>query len=815
MQEASSPPSSAGSESSNLSGWPRLPLEILELIMDMLDDDTPTLASILQVDRQGFFAAVPRLYRDPFFRIREIYRRKCHSIRIDAHRTETDQRLRPKTPSDGLGTMAMRKEQETALKVWNAYRTKAFFEQDDAAINLSWREEAQERERRLLMTLMSTLLQDLCVRFPVIAGSFLPPPSPLSAPASASSSSSGTIQGSSCTLDFGPHFREITWTSQHYLRHWTVIDLEKLSTRGRHLPYTFYESFANGDSKDQDGLFNFLFQDRENWMIGVPEYLQRALLNQPGADRIVTLRIPIRRVRSFQDRLDRAPRGWTRTRSIKMWGSSRTSSMRREEERRARDRLKVAKKEEEETRGRSLDVVAISSLLTKASLSPEERKCGRAAGESGHTVDVSSRPYCFTLNKLTNLRRIEICNLSQNYCDWETLRRALFTLEFGGDSGVDLEDLGKMKPTPALQKKRRRPGKIRELCLTTQSTMGPEIDRVLECFGGLEVLEIITPSYQYYPWVTTWDPSLCRELKVLRVGEIGQLTESKVSLEDLGRFWKLEELRLRIDSGQVFQWVVDAKKEARRVSVTGASRSRARGGVVGDGEDALLVNCLPHLKRLGALNRQDLSVDVLTTITEALGDQLEELVICFSGQEGPLQFKHPLTNLTRLAIRFTNLMRFEFESLPQQCPLLEWIIIQHTRFSGSHPDHDVNGDESNPTAMSTERRPYYDILNRKIVDVLGQFTRLRTVYIEGHSTMRGEHLRILVDQCSSLRRIGIHMMPAVTTEELAAIDTELRCRPEKFPLLQRGVYRLPSRMSNYLDRNFHWQVLQWGYDLDE
>lgn len=830
MQEASSPPSSAVSASLSPSRWPRLPLEILELIMDMLDDDTPTLASILQVDRQCFFAAVPRLYRDPFFRIREIYRHKCHSIRIDAHRTEIDQRLKPKTPSDDPGSLPMTEEEETALKVWNAYRTKAFFEQDDAAINLQWRQEAQEREKRLLMTLMSTLLQDLCIRFPDISDSFLPSPSRLSASAPASSSSAassthtittttGMMQGSRRPLDFGPHFREITWTSQHYLRHWTVIDLEKLSTRGRHLPYTSYESFANGDSMDQDGLFNFLFQDRKNWMIGVPEYLQRALLNRPGADRIVTLRIPIRRVRSFQDRLDRAPRVWAKARSIRRWGSSRTSSVRREEERKERDRLRAAKREEGETRGSSLEVVAPSSLLATASLSPQERKGAGTAGESDHTVDVSTRPYCFTLNKLTNLRRIEICNLSQNYCDWETLRRALFTLEFGGDSGVDLEDLEKMKPTPALQKKRRRPSKIRELCLTTQLTMGPEIDSVLECFGGLEVFEIMTPSYQYHPWVTNWDPNLCRELRILRVGEIGRFTVSKGSLEDLGRFWRLEELRLRIDSGKVFQWVVDAKKEARRVSVTGASgtgaRARAGTRAVGGGEEALLVNCLPHLKRLGVLNRQDLSLDVLTTITEAFGDQLEELVICFSGQEGRLRFKHPLTNLTRLAIRFTSLNRFQFEGLPQQCPLLEWIIIQHTWFSGSHPDHDVNGDEDNPTAMSTERRPFYDRLNREIVEVLGQFTRLRTVYIEGHSTMRGDQLRILVDRCSSLRRIGIHMMPAVTTEELAAIDTELRSRPERFPLLQRGVYRLPSRMSNYLDRDFHWRVLQWGYDLDE
>ncbi|OAQ36599.1 hypothetical protein K457DRAFT_131799, partial [Linnemannia elongata AG-77] len=830
MQEASSPRPSAVSAFSNPSRWPCLPLEILELIMDMLDDDTPTLASILQVDRQCFFAAVPRLYRDPFSRIRKIYRRKCHSIRIDARRTETDQCLRPKTPSGDPGSLPMTEKEETALKVWNAYRTKAFFEQDNGAINLQWRQEAQERERQLLLTLMSTLLQDLCVRFPVISDSFLPPPpSPLSASASASSSSAtsstpimtstaGTKQRSRRPLDFGPHFREITWTSQYYLRHWTVIDLVKLSTRGRLHPYTSYESFGSGDSVDQDGLFSFLFQDQKKWMIGVPDYLQRALLNRPGADRIVTLRIPIHRVRSFQDRLDRAPRAWTKSRSIRMRGSSSTSSTRREEELKERDRLKAARGEEEDTRGPSLDVVALSAQLATASLSLQEGKSARTAGESDHTVDVSSRPYCFTLNKLTNLRRIEICNLSQNYCDWETLHRALFTLEFGGDSGVDLEDLEKTKPTLALQEKRRRPSKIRELCLATQSTMGTEIDRVLECFGGLEVLEIMTPSYQYHPWVTNWDPSLCRELRVLKVGEIGRLTASKGSLEDLGRFRKLEELRLRIDSGHVFQWVVDAKKEARGVGVTGASGSGARAGTragaVGGGEEAPLVNCLPRLKRLGVLNRQDLSLDVLTTVTEAFGDQLEELVICFSGQEGPLRFKHPLRNLTRLAIRFTNLLRFNFEILPQQCPLLEWIIIQHTWFSGNHPNYDVNGDEDNPVAMSRTTRPYYDSLNSEVVEVLGQFTRLRTVYIEGHSTMRGDQLRILVDRCSSLRRIGIHMMPAVTTEELAAIDTELRCRPEKFPLLQRGVYRLPSRMSNYLDRDFHWRVLQWGYDLD-
>ncbi|KAG0310457.1 hypothetical protein BGZ97_012544 [Linnemannia gamsii] len=808
--------------------------------MDMLDEDTATLAAMLQVDRQCFFAAVPRLYRDPFFRIREIYRRKCHSIRINLQRTEADQRLRPITSDPSL---PLTEDEETALKVWNAYRTKAFFEQDDVAINMHWRQEAQDRERRLLLTLMSTLVQDLCIRFPAIADWFLPLPSSLASSSSTSTPSTPTMTATIGTLphllrrqplDLGPHFREVTWTSQHYLRHWAVIDLEKLSTRRRHLPYTSYEAYANGGSKDKDGLFNFMFRGDQAqwWMIGVPEYLQRALLNRPGADRILALRIPIRRVRSFQERRDRAPRNWIKSKSSRRRKGEARAGREMGSEEEDDDDDEEDDDEEEEGCG-SLEAVTVMSSTGAATTmarppQPLESFLQKSKVNASNLGDESSRPYCFTLNKLTNLRRVEICNLSQNKCDWETLRRALFTLEFGDDSGVQLKDLGKIKVTPELLKKRRHNNKIRELCLTTQSTMGPEIDGILECFGGLEVLEIMTHSFQDHPWVTNWDPSLCKELKVLRVGEVARMTASKGSLEDLGRFCRLEELRLRIDFANVFQWVVDAKKEIKARAARGSGveevsspplsptsvRERAGAGGAREEEDPLS-RCLPRLKKLGVLNRQNLSLDVLTTVAEAFGDQLDELVICFSGHEGPLQFKRPLTHLTRLAIRFTNIKRFNFEGLAQQCPMLEWIIIQHTWFTGSHPDHDVNGEGSNPTAVSSEARPMYDRLNDAMVEALGQFTRLRTFYIEGHSTMRGDQLRNLVDRCSSLRRIGVHMMPAVTTEELAEIDCELRDRPEKFPLLQRGVYRLPSRMSNYLDLDFHWRVIQWGYDLHE
>ncbi|KAG0279438.1 hypothetical protein BGZ95_001204 [Linnemannia exigua] len=722
--------------------------------------------------------------------------------------------------------------EETALKVWNAFnafRTKAFYEQDEAAINTRWKEEAQERERQLLMTLMSTLVQDLCLRFPAIADAFLPPPA--SSPSVSTSTSTSAPSSSKTmasvhtddtkhkrTLDLGPYFREVTWTSQHYLQHWTVMDLEKLSTRGRHLHYTAYEAFGNGDAMDNDGLYNYLFRHSKS-MIGVPEYLQRAFLNGigtgggrnggsesggwSGAGRIEALRIPIRRMRSFQDRQERAPR----------------------------PRAKKTK-------------TTTTTMSSTLSISEENKDAneGTVFKATPHIVDESLRPYCFKLDKLTHLRRIEICNLSQNDCDWETLRRALLTLEYGPSSGsgggVDVQ-APSMKGVDKTTKK--RPSKIRELSLTIQATIGPAIDEVLDCFAGLEVLEIMAPSFQCYAWVSNWNPTLCQNLRVLRVGDLGRLVTDKTSLKDLGRFCRLEELRLRVDYDSAFQWVVDAKKEAwakakankametiglqgslsssseKTTGVSGRRASRNSNNMVDlTGEDPLS-HCLPRLKRLGIFSRNNLSLNVVATTTEAFGDQLEELVLSFSGNEGPILFTNPspnanlkhshisLPNLTRLALRFTNLQRLQLDNLAQHCPALEWIVLQHMWYSGGHLDYD----------STLERRQDYDRLNDSVVRELTQFTKLRTVYFEGHSTMRGEQMRTLVDGCLSLRRVGVHNMPAVTTEEWVEMDTVLSCREERFPLLQRGVYRIPSRMSNYMDQDFHWRIAHFGYDLHE
>ncbi|KAG0376446.1 E3 ubiquitin-protein ligase rnf13 [Mortierella sp. AD032] len=130
--------------------------------------------------------------------------------------------------------------------------------------------------------------------------------------------------------------------------------------------------------------------------------------------------------------------------------------------------------------------------------------------------DESSKPYCFTLNKLVNLREIEIVHISGSDVDWETLERALLAMEYGDSSGFtrDTFDANNTK----------RPNKIRELCLQFQGESKPILSRILSYFGGLEVLQInaTESGTQNHPWLSNWDPALCRNLKALREPRISK-----------------------------------------------------------------------------------------------------------------------------------------------------------------------------------------------------------------------------------------------------------------------------------------------------
>ncbi|KAF9126617.1 hypothetical protein BGW39_006487 [Mortierella sp. 14UC] len=202
------------------------------------------------------------------------------------------------------------------------------------------------------------------------------------------------------------------------------------------------------------------WNDAKIFSIGPPDYLQRWLLKQPGVDRIVSLRVPVHRLWTFQRRQDRAAPlggGW---------------------------KVKASKKQQQQQQR--------AGLLSDGEGDRKESDDGRQDLDESNgnpcnittQEDESSRPYCFTLNKLVNLRRIDITHISDSDIDWETLERALFAIEYGDDSGVTRDTFDANNTTI------KRPNKIRELCLQFQGNTSPTLDRILSYFGGLEVLEV-------------------------------------------------------------------------------------------------------------------------------------------------------------------------------------------------------------------------------------------------------------------------------------------------------------------------------------
>ncbi|KAK3842937.1 MAG: hypothetical protein J3R72DRAFT_474451, partial [Linnemannia gamsii] len=243
--------------------------------------------------------------------------------------------------------------------------------------------------------------------------------------------------------------------------------------------------------------------------------------------------------------------------------------------------------------------------------------------------DESSKPYCFTLNKLVNLRKIEIVHISGSDVDWETLERALLAIEYGDSSGVT-RDTFEANST-------KRPNKIRELCLQFQGESKPILSRILSYFGGLEVLQInaTESGTQNHPWLSNWDPALCKNLKALRVGLMARLVTDPTSLHDLGRFCRLEELHIQL----------------KKLCLT--------------------------------LTSFDLGPKLHHTL-EALGTpHLEELVVTIHGAGVfiTLPNNHRLPNLRRLSFRSRFLSNIDYHSIAQACPQLESLVVQQPKYS--------------------------------------------------------------------------------------------------------------------------------------
>ncbi|KAF9109473.1 hypothetical protein BGX27_007571 [Mortierella sp. AM989] len=570
---------------------------------------------------------------------------------------------------------------------------------------------------------------------------------------------------------FGPYHRQITWTSRYYLRYHTVIDLEKLCTRKR---------------SNLDGTFQELFSPYR-WSsmnsIGILDYLQRALLNQPGADRIQSLRIPIHRMRTFQQRHERAPRNRKKSRT-------------------------------EEGRNRR-ETQAANHSLEKGGpeITPQADGVEDSGNKSGNNInppifssvtDESQRPYCFTFNKLTNLRRLDVFWMTDNQCDWEALDRVLATLLFGNHRGIagaiEGKDNGERKENYQLL------NQIREFSLHTQSALGAPFHKILNYFEHLEVLELQSDSYQHNPWVSHWNPALCRDLKVLRMGTSALWNGTSTAFEDLGRLESLEELRITINNPLHFQWVVDAKmklarcgrKESINPNSSQPGYSIAPGNktttYVNINESYPLSNCLPNLKKLGCTltgNRCQLS---LRNITEAFSDQLEEFVLRSNYRNNAIhRIEHPFRHLCRLAIRGDILLRFDFASLAQNCPTVELLAIQHSCYT----------------------RVIADILEKNAaVAALVSLKKLRCLYLEGTWYFNSEQFLRLAQESVSLYKIAFYRCDSITSTALKMADEILSCRHSKYPLKPKGVFRLPSTMSDVLARDISWRTTFFGHDDD-
>ncbi|KAF9936470.1 hypothetical protein BGZ65_002355, partial [Modicella reniformis] len=384
-------------------GWNGLPLECLEIIVQVLDHDTTTLSSLLQVNRQCFFLVVPQLYRDPFQRILDLA--TCHKNRIRICSSDKEPLSSTSSLSPTTTTLSMDPQShfvDSVVKattipyspkpnvtIDQAARTKAKFKQDLADINTILTTRLNARELHLLTTLSSTLIQQLCVRFPRLHRFYFKPPT-------------------SNLFDFGPYYEQVQWTNECYLRHLSGLDLEKLSARGRRRggPEGVEFLACVRGSRDlapttgKEGVFQRHLSPRlysELCCIGVLDYLQRAILNIPGADRIQSLRVPAHRMKTLQQRHDRVPR------------------------RRLQKEPQQQNAECEKNSTESSD-----NTHEQESTNDIQANDGtRSSGDIGNTL----KPYCFTFKKLTSLRRLEVCYMTGNDCDWETLDRVLETLQ--------------------------------------------------------------------------------------------------------------------------------------------------------------------------------------------------------------------------------------------------------------------------------------------------------------------------------------------------------------------------------------------------
>ncbi|KAF9021257.1 hypothetical protein BGZ52_001896 [Haplosporangium bisporale] len=590
------------------SPWSKLPQECLERIVLHLDSDTATLVTLLRVSRACFFLAVPCLYRDPFKRLTDILARD--TMQPIPHLVSQPAYIVPKVLKSGISENGAVWIDDEASRQFLDYKKRLEFD-------LPW--EIKRREHQLLRTLFATILPELCERHPDISRYF------------------HGILVARQRVDLDTK-KAIQWTTDCYLSHLQVLDLQKVPSRG---------------SKVFDLSFGDCFRPPIAHR-GVLDYMQRGLLAK-HPDTIRTLRIPAHRLKTFQLTHERIPRDRTRP--------SRT----------LRQQHLHAQQQ------------ALIQGNADSAIDSESNDRRNMSIHGQRLLDTTTRPYCFTFHMLSTLRRLEVYNMSENPADWMTLERVVSTIHYGCHRDT-LREL-------SVQTQAMLPSKFYSTLalmdrLDTLELIVDAGTRGYECISkmgasqhqSLRVLKI-THLQDF-----TTDENSFEDLARFK-----NLEELEVTTNKPNQFRWFAENKRRIEAATKKQAALQASLPLSPVS----PNTPYQPFFFGSPDDMV-----PALKKLRHLTLKDTTHDsrsVVDHVCEAFGEQLESFSLVLSMYEPrprhrALMFQHPFRCLRTLAIRGKALVQLEFETLPKYFPTVETLILRHYPYEThqyTSPDNDM------------------------------------------------------------------------------------------------------------------------------
>lgn len=593
------------------SPWNKLPQECLERIVLHLDLDTATLATLLRVSRACFFLAVPRLYRNPFKRLADILAQ--YTIQpVPPLRSQSayvvPKVLKPRISDNGA--------------VWIDDEASQRFLDYKQGLQCDLPLETERREHQLLLTLFATILPELCERHPDISGYF------------------HGILVAQQRVDLDTK-KAIQWTTDCYLSHLQVLDLEKVPNRG---------------SK----VFNLRLGDCFQPPIahyGVLDHMQRGLLAK-HPDKIRTLRIPAHRLKTFQLAHERTPRDRKRP--------SRTLKQ------------QLLEQQQALVHGNT-DTTIDSESIDRKNMSLHGQRL----------LDTTTKPYCFTFHMLSTLRRLEVYNMSENPADWMTLKQVVSTVQCG-HSGPQIRDTLREL---SVQTQAMLPTKFYSTLalmdrLETLELIVNTGTRGYGCIsqmGASQCKSLKVLKIAHLQGFTT-DENSFEDLARFK-----NLEELEVTTNKPNQFRWFAENRRRIEAAAKKQAALQASLPLSPVS---PNTPYPHFFFFGSPDDMV-----PALSKLRHLTLHDTTHDsrsVVDHVCEAFGEQLESLSLVLPMYEPQprhraLMFQYPFRCLRTLAIRGKALVRLEFEILPKYFPTVETLILRHYPYEihqYTSPDND-------------------------------------------------------------------------------------------------------------------------------